>query len=133
MKHLVLTTAFVAMAASSAFAAPKDIAISDVDLGTYSSVHAMDSYLELARSPAAASWGLNEDDFEFMMVFTNDAGDMLYAPSSRKGKVKFKPTLNSKGRGDFNLDGARKWDTMDNVWRAAYRAGYTFVGTVDRP
>ena len=133
MKKLVLTTLLAAMVAPVAFAAPKHIELSDVDLGSYSSVHAMDSYLEQARSPMGAAAGLDENDFEFMMVFVNDAGENLYAPSSRKGAVKFKPTKHPRGYGDFELDGARKWDTMDNVWRAAHRAGYTFVGTVDRP
>ena len=133
MKKLVLTTIVAAIIAPMAFAAPRDISISDVDLGTYSSVHGMDTMLELARSPMGIAEGINEDDYEFMMVFTDDAGDMLYVPSSRKGAVKFKPTKNSKGRGDFSLSGARKWDTMDNVIRAAARAGYSLVGTVDRP
>ena len=133
MKNLVLTTVLAAMVAPVAFAGPRHIDLSDVDLGSYSSVHAMDTYLEIARSPTGIEAGLNEDDFEFMMVFVNDQGENLYAPSSRKGAVKFKPTKNPNGHKDFRLDGIRKWDTMDNVWSAAHDAGYTFVGTVDRP
>ena len=41
----------------------------------------------------------NEKDTEFMMVFEHVAGAMLYAPSSRKPAVKFKPTKHPKGHG----------------------------------
>ena len=133
MKTLIATIAVIATTATAGFAAPRDIALSDVDLGSYGDVHGMDTFLELARSPMGVAEGINEDDYEFMMVFMNDDGDMLYAPSSRKGAVKFKPTLNSKGRGNFDLAGTRKWDTMDNVIRGAARAGFSLVGTVDRP
>ena len=125
MKNLVLATVISAITAPAAFA-------------DYRDVSAAANMLDYVRtSPYAAQENLNENDFEFMMVFENEAGDKLYAPSSRKGAVKFKPTLSEKGYGDFRLArngrDIRKWDTLHNVWDAAYLAGYTFVEVVDRP